>query len=70
MIVCGQADAMILAFSNNFTDFDTNGDNLISYEEFVFSVMGSVDMANAEELEEPFLAADSNGTFIHLPMGN
>lgn len=53
---------MLLAFSDNFRDFDTNEDKLISYEEFVFSVMRSVDMADAEELQEPFIFADVNGT--------
>lgn len=55
---------MLLAFSDNFQEYDTNGDNLISYEEFVFSIMSSVNMADATELQEPFILADANGMCI------
>jgi len=34
---------------------------LISYEEFVFTVMLSADLADSTELEEPFIFADVNG---------
>jgi len=34
---------------------------LISYEEFVFSVMRSVDLADSSDLAEPFIVADVNG---------
>jgi len=39
---------------------------LISYEEFVFSVMRSVDLADSSELEEPFIFADVNGMTYNL----
>lgn len=52
---------VILPFSDKYTDYDMNGDKLITYEEFVFAVLSTVNMADAEELREPFIFADFDG---------
>ena len=51
-------------FSDDFTDYDMNGDKEIEYEEFVFAVMKTFPMAEPEELREPFIWADANGNFL------
>ncbi|WAR08493.1 hypothetical protein MAR_018451 [Mya arenaria] len=50
----------VLAFSDDFSDYDMNGDKRIEYEEFVFTVMKSVGLADPLELREPFKFADMN----------
>lgn len=52
---------VILPFSDKFTDYDMNGDKLITYYEFKFAVSRSVNMADIEELREPFEFADFDG---------
>ena len=51
-------------FSDDFNDYDFNGDKEIEYEEFVFAVMSQFPMGDPEELREPFVWADANGKFI------
>ncbi|XP_052783500.1 uncharacterized protein LOC128219644 [Mya arenaria] len=50
----------LLAFSDDFRDYDMNGDKRIEYEEFVFTVMRTVELAEPLELREPFNFADFN----------
>ena len=49
-------------FSDEFTDYDLTRDKQIEYEEFVFSVMSKFPLNDPEELREPFVWADANGT--------
>ncbi|XP_052783644.1 uncharacterized protein LOC128219732 [Mya arenaria] len=49
-----------LAFSDDFRDYDMNDDKRIEYEEFVFTIMRTVDLADPMELREPFNLADFN----------
>lgn len=57
---------VILPFSDEMSDYDTNGDKLISYEEFVFAVMRSVNMADPKELREPFEFSDVDGNVLSV----
>ncbi|KAH3736730.1 uncharacterized protein LOC127851415 isoform X2 [Dreissena polymorpha] len=51
----------MVPFSDEFSDYDTNGDKLIAYEEFVFVVIKTVTLADPSQLREPFTMADANG---------
>lgn len=55
---------VMLPFSDEFSDFDENGDKLITYKEFVSAVLRSVNMADPEELQEPFVFADFDGKYF------
>ena len=51
----------MVPFSDEFSDYDTNDDKQISYEEFVFVVIKTVTLADPSQLREPFFIADDNG---------
>ncbi|WAR08512.1 hypothetical protein MAR_018470 [Mya arenaria] len=51
----------LLAFSDEYRDYDMNDDKRIEYEEFVFTVMRTVGLSEPMELREPFNFADVNG---------
>ncbi|XP_052810312.1 uncharacterized protein LOC128238432 [Mya arenaria] len=51
----------IVPFSDNIRDYDVNGDKLVDYEEFVFSIMTTINLAKPMELRKPFTFADVNG---------
>ncbi|XP_053396798.1 EF-hand calcium-binding domain-containing protein 1-like [Mercenaria mercenaria] len=55
---------VLIPFSDEMSDYDMNGDKLVTYEEFVFAVLGSVNLADPEELIEPFLFADFDGNGV------
>ena len=60
---------IMVPFSDEFSDYDTNGDKLIAYEEFVFVVIKTVTLADPSQLREPFAMADANGElFLHTQM--
>ncbi|KAH3736729.1 uncharacterized protein LOC127851407 [Dreissena polymorpha] len=52
---------IMVPFSDEFSDYDTNDDKQISYEEFVFVVIKTVTLADPSQLREPFFIADDNG---------
>ncbi|KAL4232561.1 hypothetical protein ACF0H5_007252 [Mactra antiquata] len=52
------ADEVLLSFSDKMSDYDLNGDKLISYEEFLSAVLRTVPLADPNQLEEPFIFAD------------
>ncbi|WAR08492.1 hypothetical protein MAR_018450 [Mya arenaria] len=53
-------DMAVLAFSDDLSDYDMNGNKRIEYEEFVSTVMRSVGLADPLELRGPFNFADLN----------
>ncbi|WAR28190.1 hypothetical protein MAR_013894 [Mya arenaria] len=48
-------------FSDDISDYDVNGDKRVNYEEFVFAVTRTVNLAEPTELRRPFTFADVNG---------
>jgi hypothetical protein len=57
---------IMLPFSDEISDYDMNGDKLVTYEEFVFAVLRSVDLADPKELRVPFVFADFDGNIYIL----
>ncbi|XP_053396678.1 uncharacterized protein LOC123553279 [Mercenaria mercenaria] len=55
---------ILLPFSDEMSDYDMNGDKLITYKEFQLAVLRSVNLADPEELREPFAFADFDGDGI------
>ena len=55
---------MMYPFTDEWSDYDDNGDGRISYEEFVFAVLRTVPLAEFDELREPFIVADLNGMYF------
>ncbi|KAH3736733.1 uncharacterized protein LOC127851413 [Dreissena polymorpha] len=53
-------ETVTLAFSDDVNDYDINGDKLVVFEEFMYAVMRSVNLADPQELREPFDFADAN----------
>ncbi|WAR28378.1 hypothetical protein MAR_014082 [Mya arenaria] len=50
----------IVPFSDDISDYDVNGDKRVNYEEFVFAVTRTVNLADPTELRRPFTFADVN----------
>lgn len=46
--------------SHNFSAYDTNDDDLLDYEEFVFPFMEKFKISNLEDIREDFFAADKD----------
>ena len=59
-------DKIMYPFSDNFNEYDLNGDKQIEYEEFAFTVMAEFPMQQPEELREPFAWADVNGKILYI----
>ncbi|XP_060565559.1 uncharacterized protein LOC132724645 isoform X1 [Ruditapes philippinarum] len=55
---------IMLPFSDEISDYDMNEDKLVTYEEFVFAVLRSVDLADPKELRVPFVFADFDGNGV------
>ncbi|XP_052783331.1 uncharacterized protein LOC128219552 [Mya arenaria] len=51
----------LVPFSDDISDYDVNGDKRVNYEEFVFAVTRTVNLAEPTELRRPFTFADVNG---------
>lgn len=49
------------ALSHKLSDYDTNDDDLLDYEEFVFTLIEKFKIKNPEDVREDFFAADKNG---------
>ena len=54
----------LIPFSDNFDNYDLNGDKMIEYQEFRRAVTFSVDLTDPDQLMEPFIFADANGNEI------
>ena len=54
-------DTILIPFSDNFDNYDYNGDKMIEYHEFMLAVTSSVGLIHPEELMEPFVFADADG---------
>ncbi|XP_053398055.1 uncharacterized protein LOC123553278 [Mercenaria mercenaria] len=52
---------ILLPFSDEMSDYDMDDDKVITYKEFEFAVSRSVNLADPEELHEPFAFADFDG---------
>lgn len=54
----------MIPFSDEISDYDMDGDKLITYHEFEWSVLRSVNLEDPNELWEPFANADLDGNKV------